>query len=175
MTTQRKFQAAQHRRATVTEATHKTGLAHPDDMTPEQIATALKNTYILETWIKAVRAHAFELLKNGGKIPGFKLGYGVRRRIWKEGQEGHVAAALRKEGFVDDDIFTKPELLSPAKVEELLKDRGKWPAKPRGGERPPTLIDPYVDRSMPEPAIKPEDEGEGPAAKAKAAAEEFSK
>jgi hypothetical protein len=150
------------------------GLVNPDDMTPEQLAIALKNTYALEVWINAVRAHAFDVLRNGGKVPGFKLGYGVRRRIWREGKEGQVAVTLAKLGFEHSEIFHPESLLSPAQVEALMKTRGLWPKKPRNGDRPPSAVDEFIERSMPEPSIRPEDEGEGAEVKARDAEKEFS-
>jgi hypothetical protein len=151
------------------------GLTSPDDMTPEQLAIALKNTYSLEVWINAVRAHAFDVLRNGGKVPGFKLGYGVRKRIWREGVEGHVINELEKLGFKHKDFFHPEELLSPAQVEALMKTRDLWPKKPRGGDRPPSVVDQFIERSMPEPSIRPEDEGEGADVKARDAEKEFGK
>lgn len=130
-------------------------LTDAESMTPEQLATALKNAHVLETWITAVKAHAFEVLKNGGTIPGWKLGYGAKRRVWKEGVQDSVFAALKVLGVHRQEVFTEPEFLSPPKIEKLLKEKGKWPKKPRKGERPPTPLDPFIAYSMPEPRVMP--------------------
>ena len=122
-------------------------------MTPEQLAIALQNTYVLEHWIKAVRSHAFDELKRGIKIPGFAVGYGIRFRIWKEGTEETVTKKLLEAGLTRKELFTPSVLLSPKKVGDLLKEDKLFPKKPRNGERPPSIIDPFLDRSMPEPKI----------------------
>jgi hypothetical protein len=142
-------------------------LKSPEEMTPEQLAITLKNIKILEVWIKAVHAHAFDLLKDGGKIPGFKLGYGVRRRIWRPGNEGAALKALKLIGLTEDELLTKPELISPAQTEKVLKLHGLWPKKPKGqADRPPTVIDPYVEKSMPELKVVPDDGSEDKASEA---------
>lgn len=125
-------------------------LVDPEDMTPEQISTALKNAEVIEIWIRAVRAHAFAELSEGRKIPGYGLGYGVRHRIWKTGISSEVISDLHALGIPREDIYHPEELKTPAQIEKVLKEHKKWPRKPPHGERPPTPIDPYVEKSMPE-------------------------
>lgn len=133
----------------------KRKLAEVDSMTPEQLAQALRNIPILETWITAIKAHAFETLRNGGKIPGYKLGFGIKHRIWKAGAHADMMKAMAKMGIKTEDMYTQPELLTPPKVEKILKEKGLWPKKPRHGDRPPTPLDLYIDYSMPEPRVMP--------------------
>jgi hypothetical protein len=140
---------------TAVEPTAKRSLPAAKDMTPEQVSLALKNAAAIEAWIRAVRAHAHEILRSGGKIPGFMLGYGVRQRIWRPKSERALLAKLARKGITKDQVYTKPELLSPAQLEKLLKEQGLWPAKPRNGERPPSIMDEFVEQSMPEKKIVP--------------------
>lgn len=129
-------------------------LKSPEEMTPEQLSIALENVAILEVWIKSVREHAFEVLKEGGQIPGWKLGYGSKKRIWRLGTELAALQHIHKAtGVAIEDLYTKPEFLTPPAVEKLLKLKDLWPKKKRGQERPPTPIDPFVDYSMPEPRV----------------------
>lgn len=130
-------------------------LRSPLDMTPEQLAQTLQNIKTIETWITAVKAHAFEFLKNGGKIPGYHLGYGVKKRIWKAGEEEKAIAALVALGVPRGELYTKPELLSLPKTEKLLKELGFWPKKRRNEQPPPTPLDPFTDYDMPEPRVLP--------------------
>jgi hypothetical protein len=131
-------------------------LQSPDDMTPEQLARALANVHILETWIHAVKGHAFELLKAGTLIPGWKLGYGARKRIWKDGVQAAALAAFKALDIPEEELFTKPEFITPPQVEKVLKAHGKWPRKRRGDPTPPaTPLDGFIERSMPEPRVMP--------------------
>lgn len=132
-------------------------LRSPYEMTEEQLSIALKNTYTLEVWIKAVRAHAYTVLKNGGKIQGFKLGYGVRRRIWREEVEKEVVKALTELGLGKEELYTEPALKTPAQVEKVMKEHGLWPKKPKNGERPPSKIDKFITMSTPDLSVQPAD------------------
>lgn len=133
-------------------------LQSPDDMTPEQIAQALKNIPIIENWITAVKAHAYDYLRDGNVIPGYALGYGVRKRIWKpDTPEETIVAAMIKAGMTRDDLYTKPELISPPKVEEKLRLLKLWPRAKRGQDRPVTPLDGYIEKSMPEQKVIPID------------------
>lgn len=148
-------------------------LQSPNDMTPEQMAMALKNAHILETWIASVKAHAFELLKGGTEIPGYKLGFGVRKRIWKPDQQEAALAALVKLGVPREDMFTQPEMLSPPKTEKLLRELGYWPRIKKGDSKPKTPIDPFIELSMPEPRVVPIDPRDEVLDKREEAAREF--
>lgn len=150
-----------------------TTVRDPLTMTPEEVAAALESIPILEHWIKSVKAYAFELARAGETVPGWKMGYGVRKRIWKPGQEEAVVRALVALGVDKADLYTKPELISPPKVETHLKFLKKWPAKPRGGDRPATPIDPYVEKSMPEPSLVRANEDDEPDIRRVEASEEF--
>jgi len=132
-------------------------LKKPEDMTPEQLAMALRNAHVLETWILAVKSHAFDVLKNGGTIPGFKLGYGPKKRVWKFAMIEQAVKTLEAMGVKHEELFPPPELISLPKAEKVLKDHGLWPAKKRGQQRPPTPLDPFTDYSIPEPRVLPVD------------------
>ena len=128
----------------------KRTLQDPQDMTPEQLSLALHNCKPLEAWIKAVRSHAFAQLENGtGEVPGWGLGYGVRQRIWREGDEKKLEKVLTKAGLKHEDMYEPEHLRSPAQMEKQLKEHGLWPKKPRNGERPPSIMDEFVEKSMP--------------------------
>lgn len=149
-------------------------LVRPEEMTYEQLAIALQNCIRLEEWIHAVRAHAFTVLKNGHKIPGFKLGYGVRRRIWKDNvEERLVKTLLRLPGIEQEELYSQPSLLSPAQIEKVLRFHGFMPKPARNAPKLPSVLDEFITKSMPEPRVLPENEGEDYDAKAAEAAEEF--
>lgn len=123
-------------------------LKNPDDMSPEQLSIALQNTQILELWITSVRKRAHDLLTEGGRIPGFTLGLGVRKRIWREGSEQQVRETLLENGIDESDFMTEPALKSPAQIDAVLKERNLYPKIKRGvKEKPITIITPFTDKS----------------------------
>jgi hypothetical protein len=132
-------------------------LKKPNDMSADELAMALRNAGVLEAWITAVKSHAFDVLKAGGTIPGFKLGYGAKRRVWKFGTIESAIEAMKALGLTKDDIFTQPEILTLPKMEKVLKEKHLWPSKKRGGPRPVTPLDQFTDYSIPEPRVMPID------------------
>lgn len=139
-------------------------LKSPDDMSPEQLAQALKNIKILETWIEAVKAHAFNVLVAGGEIPGYKIGDGPKKRLWKFGTIEAAIDTLKSMGLSQDDLFPPSEIISLPKAEKLLKEKGLWPIKRRGQPPVPSVLKPFTDYSIPSKCLMPVeahgDEGE---------------
>lgn len=64
-------------------------------------------------YIKALEEVAYSRLNSGVKIDGLKLVDKQSKRTWKAGAEEVVRAAF------GDKAFTKPELMSPAQLEDL--------------------------------------------------------
>lgn len=71
----------------------------------------------IETWIQAVRDHAFTVLQKGEKVRGWKLVDKRGTRKWMD--EAKVAKLALKE--IGKDAFTEPSLKSPAQLEKLGK------------------------------------------------------
>lgn len=90
----------------------------PASLTPERLAFILGHADLMETWLKAVRAHAFHTLNNGGVIPGFKLVEGKGRRKWAD--EVDAMSVLSEQGLPDDDMYAPRKLVSPAQAEKAL-------------------------------------------------------
>jgi hypothetical protein len=57
-------------------------------------------------------------LKDPGSVPGFKAVAGWGRRAWKDEEE---AVSFLEEFLDPDEIFTEPQLVSPAGAESLLR------------------------------------------------------
>lgn len=72
----------------------------------------------IETWISKVREHAFDVMKKGHKVFGWKLVEKRATRKWID------EAKAEKNAFKQfgDDAFTLPELLSPAQFEKTFKN-----------------------------------------------------
>jgi len=87
----------------------------PALLKPGELASALAAFPIIETWMKAVREHAYKVAGKGTEIPGYKLVQKVGNRKWKD--EAAVASFF---DLFDFDPYAKPKLLSPAQMEKTL-------------------------------------------------------
>lgn len=103
-------------------------LPSPGTMTPEQISKVLLFSKMFSTWAEEVEAHAKMQMERGTPIPGWKLVHGRASRKWES--EPKVIAALANYGT---DIYTDPELLSPAQMEKMIKAKGDDPAATLAG------------------------------------------
>ncbi len=94
------------------------GVPAPRALTPETLPNVLTACALLEEWIKAVRAHAFELANAGTIIPGFKLVAKRASRIWTETGE--------KEAFnlFGTGVYSEV-LLSPSQLEKKFGAKAK--------------------------------------------------
>ena len=86
----------------------------------DQIAAYVANADLLETWITDVRALAQTMMEQGVRLPGYKLvpKRGTRKWLNEERALDELAAL----GFTNEEL-TETALLSPAKVEKVLKKR----------------------------------------------------
>lgn len=90
----------------------------PTMISIQNLSTILPALDSLETWIEKVREHALHVLKRGEKIDGFKLVQKRSTRKWTN-EEKIIKEAKKKWG---EKAFTKPELLSPAQLEKVIKN-----------------------------------------------------
>jgi hypothetical protein len=91
----------------------------PESLTNEQIAEILDNADVIETWLKAVREYAKEVIEAGDYIPGWKVQPKRGIRKWKDIRM--VKQRLESEGLKN---FLVEEVASPAQVEKLAKKQG---------------------------------------------------
>jgi hypothetical protein len=91
----------------------------PESLSNDQIAELLDKADVIETWLKAVRAYAQELIEAGDNVPGWKLVPKRGTRKWKD--ERMVKQRLASEGLSG---FMSEDLLSPAQVDKLAKKQG---------------------------------------------------
>ena len=90
-----------------------------DSLDAAQIGEYLAKADMLEDWVKALRELAFQMLESGVPVPGYKL---VAKRGTRKWRDPSVAyGALTALGLTDDDVWEPEELLSPAKMEKILK------------------------------------------------------
>ena len=84
-----------------------------------KIGEYLAKADMLEDWVKSLRELAFQMLEAGKPVPGYKLVAKRGTRKWRDPNEAY--AALRAVGLTDHDVWEPEELLSPAKMEKVLK------------------------------------------------------
>lgn len=86
----------------------------PETLSLNDLSRVLQAADIVETWLAAVRKHAFERACKGEQIAGMKLVQKVGNRRWLS--ETEAAAAITARGA---NPYVQ-ELISPAQVEKLL-------------------------------------------------------
>lgn len=101
----------------ITDDFHVVGPTPPEQLTPEKIAKALEFANIIESWLSAVRSHAYFMAENGATPPGYKLVARKGHRAWKDEQK--VRDIMRMLGFTNEEISAPAKLKSPAQMEKL--------------------------------------------------------
>lgn len=115
--------AAQGVFSDVTELTVAAKQPDPRDLTVEQVGAALTAVPLVETWIKALHEHAYELANGGSRIPGWKIVRKVGNRVWRD--ETAAEAMMREMLPEGVEPYAEPKLLSPAQAEKRLDVIGK--------------------------------------------------
>lgn len=85
-------------------------------MSPREIAEVLREAGVLKDWIKRVEERAHKMAMDGSPPPGFKLVASRATRKWAT-DEHDAARRLAAAGILD--VWTTPELKSPAQVEKI--------------------------------------------------------
>lgn len=125
----------------------------PANLSPEQIATVLKGADLVKTWIKGVEDMAFDMLKKGTEVPGFKLVEKRGNRKWRD-----EAEAERELANTGADPYAPREVVSPAQAEKLLAkkmSRGNAEALVERLAHKPVTGSTIVLSSDPRPALLP--------------------
>lgn len=92
----------------------------PASLTGKNLSRVLEGCEQLETWIKAVKVHAYRLAELGETIPGYKLVAKRANRVW------NVDAGKKAEKLFGSECFeTKTLFLSPAQLEKKFGAKAK--------------------------------------------------
>jgi hypothetical protein len=124
----------------------------PDEISDEQVEQVLREAAILKTWIAAVEARALGMAKQGHQFSDYQLGWGTRKRIWQDPEAVRDYCAAKK---LPEDSFAPRVLLSPKKLETLLRQHKIFPRKQRGQPAPESPIAHLVGYTVPSAALKP--------------------
>jgi hypothetical protein len=84
------------------------------------IGQMLTKADLLEDWIKDIRGLAFDMLKAGTAVPGYKL---VPKRATRQWIDPAKAQAALEGIGLDATELTETKLVSPAQAEKVLKKR----------------------------------------------------
>lgn len=74
---------------------------------------------LVEDWVKGARKALQEKLEAGDAVPGYKLVAKRATRVWSDPEKVKAWAVLDA-GLAEKDIYTTPELISPAQMEKLV-------------------------------------------------------
>lgn len=123
----------------------------PKALTPAQMSELLGLVGMLSSIAEAVKKRAIAAVHAGVKIPGYRKAFTNSRRVWRDDEEAN--ARLEELGLEKKERYTV-ELLSPAKAEDVLKAKGKWPKKQRGVKTQMTPLDDVLAYTEGNPTIE---------------------
>lgn len=95
-------------------------VADPRALPVERLGEILGKAEAVESYMKAVRGHVFELLSQGVNVPGYKLVEGRATRSWADPDKAEIELFCR----VKDKAYEPKKLVTPAQAEKLLKEAG---------------------------------------------------
>lgn len=95
----------------------------PETMSPKELAAALNDVAIVETWATRVRAYAHDEAIAGRAPPGWKLVDKRATRKWKD--EAEAAAWLQTIHEIDRADIYEEKMRSPAQIEKFMPGKNK--------------------------------------------------
>jgi hypothetical protein len=95
----------------------------------DQIARILPKLGSIESWCKALKAHATAEIAHGRSVGDYKLVEGRSNRAWGA-DPATVRAAVVAAGVDPEVLYAPAELLSPAQAEAKLGKKNKAVLKP---------------------------------------------
>jgi hypothetical protein len=114
--------------------------ADPRYLTPEEMATLLRETKRIKAGLDAVEEQAMRLLAIGQEVPGWKRVLSKPNRVWRD--EGRILEVLRVLGFEEDQLRLR-KTVSPAQAEKLL------------GKAAAAALEPYITKPEGSPVLAP--------------------
>jgi len=97
----------------------------PAELSSYDLGAILDKADIIEGWLKAVREEATRRLENGGAVDGYKLVAKRAMRKWTNMAELDRVLCHDDYGALNHaDLYTQPELRSPAQLEKAFKKHG---------------------------------------------------
>jgi hypothetical protein len=107
---------------TVPRFDKKQALPAPETLSREVLGQVLAHAKSLKKWLDQVETYAeLKMIQHNETIPGFKVVASRPHRRWKD--EADAINTLEFELGLNLEDFTETSIITPAKVEELLKTR----------------------------------------------------
>ena len=94
----------------------------PNDVSLDDLREVLDKIPMLDQYTKDITNYAFNLIKNGNSLPGYKLVSGRSIRKWVD--EVLAKEILEREGY-DVSTLSEVKFFGPAKVEKIIGKRSK--------------------------------------------------
>ena len=89
-------------------------------LTKDQLAAILRHGSEIKKWIDDARDYALQLMRGGGKIPGFKLVTSRGgHRFWTDPKKA-AKLLLSETILTEKEVYGEPTITTPAQVEKLL-------------------------------------------------------
>lgn len=85
----------------------------------EELGAILDRAEVIDLWIKQVRGEVSRRIDTGKSIAGWKLVDKRATRKWLDAAAAELSLAV-----MGDEIYTQPELRSPAQIEKIIKRHG---------------------------------------------------
>lgn len=102
-------------------AEEKTAIAK--QMSNIELSTVLKNEKLIKNFLETARDEAYARLDKGEQIPGFELISKQGNRVWTSEAESKLRETFVQNEIDANELF-ETKMLTPAKVEKLLKGKG---------------------------------------------------
>lgn len=103
----------------MTKNHYRISLVNPKKLTPVQLAKIRPFRRLAESFFKSVDEAAERLALQGERIPGHKL---VSSRSYRKYRDEDKAVELFELIGIDETVYRKTELVSPAEAEEIIRD-----------------------------------------------------
>lgn len=101
----------------VTRTDFASDLPNVQKLTPEQLGKVILHSSQITAFLKAAKEHAFQLVRNGQKVPGTKLVKNRSTRKWVD--DSSIGQKLTELGLASDEIYNM-KLNSPPTIEKII-------------------------------------------------------
>lgn len=96
-------------------------VSKPGEMSDAEVGQILKHKSKIETWLKAVKEHAYQSIENGGEVPGWKIVEGNNLRRWPSDAE--ALEAFKAQRALKQDEYAPRKLMSVAQADKALPSK----------------------------------------------------
>lgn len=114
-------------------------VSKPGELTDDEIGKILQHKKALESWLNAVKEHAYQTIEAGGEVPGWKLVAGNNARKWID--EDEALEAFKAQRALKQDEYAPRKLISPAQADKVLPAKSKLRDMIKTERNRPSLVE----------------------------------